>query len=706
TRCFTLAAASFTCAERWRTDRAANDAITVSSSGKQILVRGCSGESRRRAIWTENKACVCDESHPRVTVRRSKRVFRMLLRLPEAFLGNERLPVCGDGLLRLLQVLVALSADGGRLTQLYGGDRRPGDYENDDVECLAVFCSSDPLSSSSARGNLRPQASPPSVSRVPTQHPSEPSIAQCSAPATLVMWWMLFPRWIWFLLELLRLLEITSGFTLSRGDISHTGICPNHLNPNLWVDAMSTCTRECHSDQECESFEKCCSNVCGSLSCVSSRFEVSPGQQGVTRCEREPSFTCASDGLTYYNPCFMDAEACSKGISLSVVPCKAHLSLSPPPAGATATLTTLPQLTTVSSLQAPLISGRPEQQEVSVGDIVSFLCEVSGRPTPEISWEKQNSGGVRMRPNHVHGNAVVTHIGQLVIYNAQPEDSGVYVCTATSIAGSVHTRFYLSVVEQEPLPKRNSSRLLIEQCQNLLDAEHCGGETLGWLYDPQKNNCFPFSYGNCSRNPFEDYELCMASCREEALAAPCSLPIVQGPCRSFEPRWAYRGSQCQLFIYSGCHGNQNNFHSREACEDTCPYPRCRPCRPRQKMVASFCRSDFVILGRMRYVSEEQESPRALVVIEKILKDEKMGLRFLGGEPLEVALLDLDWSCPCPNVTGSETLIIMGEVRNGMAVLQPDSFTAPSSARRVRKLQEISSKNTCEILREPTQLDEA
>lgn len=32
---------------------------------------------------------------------------------------------------------------------------------------------------------------------------------------------------------------------------SHTGICPNDMNPNLWVDAMSTCTRECQSDQVC-----------------------------------------------------------------------------------------------------------------------------------------------------------------------------------------------------------------------------------------------------------------------------------------------------------------------------------------------------------------------------------------------------------------------------------------------------------------------
>lgn len=32
-------------------------------------------------------------------------------------------------------------------------------------------------------------------------------------------------------------------------DADHPGVCPNHLNLNLWVDAQSTCERECQTDQ-------------------------------------------------------------------------------------------------------------------------------------------------------------------------------------------------------------------------------------------------------------------------------------------------------------------------------------------------------------------------------------------------------------------------------------------------------------------------
>lgn len=51
------------------------------------------------------------------------------------------------------------------------------------------------------------------------------------------------------LLPLLLLLRLTSGAGLLPGPESHPGVCPNQLSPNLWVDAQSTCERECSGDQ-------------------------------------------------------------------------------------------------------------------------------------------------------------------------------------------------------------------------------------------------------------------------------------------------------------------------------------------------------------------------------------------------------------------------------------------------------------------------
>ncbi|XP_023686963.1 WAP, Kazal, immunoglobulin, Kunitz and NTR domain-containing protein 2 [Paramormyrops kingsleyae] len=565
------------------------------------------------------------------------------------------------------------------------------------------------------------------------------------------MWWMLFPRWICFLVGQYFVLLMDSrvmAMSLPRVVYSHAGICPNDMNPNLWVDAMSTCMRECESDQECETFEKCCPNVCGNRSCVAARYMDVKGKKGPVgmpkeatcdkfmctqqgsecdiwdgqpvckcrdRCEREPNFTCASDGMTYYNRCYMDAEACSKGISLSVVTCRYHLTwtnTSPLPAETTLRPTTTALLeTTPLDVQPPAMISSPAHQSVFVGDTASFLCEVTGRPKPDVTWEKQVEGkeNVIMKPNDVQGNVVVTNIGQLVIYNAQMQDTGIYTCTAKNAGGSIQADFPLSVVQRDTVKTedpKNATNVPLEECLKTPDHEDCGEERMSWYYEAKKNNCFTFTYGNCNNNMnhFDTYESCMLSCGAE-LAHPCGLPSLQGPCKAYEPRWAYSNllKQCHSFIYGGCGGNENNFESKEACEEACPFQKnqnCKMCKPRQKMVTSFCKSDFVILGRMTELTEDQDSGHALITVEEILKDEKMGLKFFGKEPLEVTLLNMDWSCPCPNITSADgQMIIMGDVHNGMAVLQPDSFVSPSSARRVRKLREVLHKKTCDLLKE-------
>lgn len=51
------------------------------------------------------------------------------------------------------------------------------------------------------------------------------------------------------LLPLLLLAGLTVGASLPPGPGGHPGVCPNQLSPNLWVDAQSTCERECVGDQ-------------------------------------------------------------------------------------------------------------------------------------------------------------------------------------------------------------------------------------------------------------------------------------------------------------------------------------------------------------------------------------------------------------------------------------------------------------------------
>uniref|UniRef100_A0A1A9V0W6 BPTI/Kunitz inhibitor domain-containing protein n=1 Tax=Glossina austeni TaxID=7395 RepID=A0A1A9V0W6_GLOAU len=58
--------------------------------------------------------------------------------------------------------------------------------------------------------------------------------------------------------------------------------------------------------------------------------------------------------------------------------------------------------------------------------------------------------------------------------------------------------------------------------------------------------------------------------------AVCSLPDSadgdgKRACVAYIPSWTYRSAtnECIQFIYGGCGGNKNRFHTQEDCENKC-----------------------------------------------------------------------------------------------------------------------------------------
>ena len=51
----------------------------------------------------------------------------------------------------------------------------------------------------------------------------------------------------------------------------------------------------------------------------------------------------------------------------------------------------------------------------------------------------------------------------------------------------------------------------------------------------------------------------------------CELPPEVGPCRGQYPRWFFNTTsrECELFLYGGCQGNQNQFETIHECIDHC-----------------------------------------------------------------------------------------------------------------------------------------
>ncbi|XP_061170998.1 eppin-like [Saccostrea echinata] len=69
------------------------------------------------------------------------------------------------------------------------------------------------------------------------------------------------------------------------------------------------------------------------------------------------------------------------------------------------------------------------------------------------------------------------------------------------------------------------------------------------------------------------------TCVEPPAIDICSLPKVVGRCNGSFSRWWYDEATnfCLSFTYSGCHGNKNNFRTRQDCLNSCR-KRIRPPR--------------------------------------------------------------------------------------------------------------------------------
>uniref|UniRef100_A0ABM5EK41 Basement membrane-specific heparan sulfate proteoglycan core protein isoform X2 n=1 Tax=Pogona vitticeps TaxID=103695 RepID=A0ABM5EK41_9SAUR len=90
----------------------------------------------------------------------------------------------------------------------------------------------------------------------------------------------------------------------------------------------------------------------------------------------------------------------------------------------------------------PQIAAQPEVREVSAGSSVVFPCLASGFPVPDVVWTKLE--GELPESARLEDNV-------LTIPSAQPEDTGVYVCTASNRQGKV-TAFSMLRVRERVVP--------------------------------------------------------------------------------------------------------------------------------------------------------------------------------------------------------------------------------------------------------------
>uniref|UniRef100_A0A914W5J1 BPTI/Kunitz inhibitor domain-containing protein n=1 Tax=Plectus sambesii TaxID=2011161 RepID=A0A914W5J1_9BILA len=121
----------------------------------------------------------------------------------------------------------------------------------------------------------------------------------------------------------------------------------------------------------------------------------------------------------------------------------------------------------------------------------------------------------------------------------------------------------------------------------------CNSQPLStnWYYDVESGRCRSFRFLGCGGNDnrFPSKADCERRCvnggdtDHQNRLQKCQQAAERGSCFSSHTRWFFdqRAGECATFVYSGCDGNDNNFETKQECEQACgetlacPYSRNR-----------------------------------------------------------------------------------------------------------------------------------
>ena len=112
----------------------------------------------------------------------------------------------------------------------------------------------------------------------------------------------------------------------------------------------------------------------------------------------------------------------------------------------------------------------------------------------------------------------------------------------------------------------NFCPFLFAECELPADTGTCSRRFTRYYYDRNSGQCKAFKYSGCGGNLNNFHSL--LDCNQRCI---CSRKLSVGTCAQTQPRYFYNQDTglCQLFAYSGCGGNVNNFKSEDTCHNVC-----------------------------------------------------------------------------------------------------------------------------------------
>ena len=119
-------------------------------------------------------------------------------------------------------------------------------------------------------------------------------------------------------------------------------------------------------------------------------------------------------------------------------------------------------------------------------------------------------------------------------------------------------------------------------CNQNYQVGPCKGRLSRFYFNSTTGHCEPFIYGGCggNANNFKTVEECKANCGAQQSSQTkgqkskeeiCNQNYDTGKCFGYFRKYYFNSAtgQCEEFTYGGCKGNENNFPTKESCEQFC-----------------------------------------------------------------------------------------------------------------------------------------
>ncbi|XP_018408468.1 PREDICTED: hemicentin-1 [Nanorana parkeri] len=119
-------------------------------------------------------------------------------------------------------------------------------------------------------------------------------------------------------------------------------------------------------------------------------------------------------------------------------------------------------------LEPPLIKPHKKEYTIVMDEPVTMICEAYGNPTPEITWHKNGAPFAKSAVQRTIGTGV------LQIGYAQPDDAGLYTCTAENAVGSMSSNMNLSVLVPPRIKKTTKELFVIQSFPITIPCETYG----------------------------------------------------------------------------------------------------------------------------------------------------------------------------------------------------------------------------------------